>query len=91
MNGAVGLLVIPDMYQYDSVIPGDAEIEDGVKRDVIMDEMLAGETEHRGGVDGGRTRDAALVKKRKMAVSLNEAFRLGMVFGAFLIVDSLDL
>lgn len=54
LNGSIGSLVIPDNYERDHVIVGDHEIEGDVNTDVIMDEILAGETRHVGGVDEGR-------------------------------------
>ena len=54
LHGTIGSLVIPETYQHDAVIPGDNEIEEEMDTGGIMDEILAVEIGHRGGVDEGR-------------------------------------
>lgn len=51
LNGTIGSLVITDTYRYDAVTLTDDGIGASVDTDVIMDETLAEETKHRGGLD----------------------------------------
>lgn len=54
LYGTVGSLVVPDTIGSDAVIPGDDEMEDDMKTNVIMNDTLAEETRGVEGLDEGR-------------------------------------